>query len=288
MLDLTLFKVPAVDGVSLTAFCLSASIFAMFLYITLYVQDDLGYGPFQAGLRFLPMTLVMFIVSPIAGKLTVRIQSRYLLGAGLLLVSIGLAVMGTTTKSSTWTQMLPGFILGGIGVGLVNPTLASTSVAVVPFQRSGMASGANSTFRQVGIATGIAGLGAVFSHQILAKTTAVLDATRSGQAVVRSGGSLLTQALQAGAVRQAMQTMPGPARSALLAAYRVGFSGTLNELMDIAAVVAFAGAVLSLALVRQKDFVPSFAGDGAASGSQGAPAAQGGSEGAQAPEAVVV
>jgi hypothetical protein len=126
-----------------------------------------------------------------------------------------------------------------------------------------MAAGANSTFRQIGIATGIAGLGAIFSHQIVAKTNAVLAATRTGQEVVRNGGIALTQAMQAGAVRQAMQTMPAPARSALLAAYRVGFSGTLNELLRIAAVVALLGAVLALALVRQKDFVPSFAGDGA-------------------------
>jgi MFS family permease len=291
MLDLTLFKSPAFNGVSLTAFTLSASIFAMFLYLTFYVQDDLGFGPFQAGLRFLPITLMMFVVSPFAGKLTVRIQSRYLLSAGLLLVSGGLLFLGTTTRSSSWTQLLPGFILSGVGVGLVNPTLASTSVAVVPFQRSGMASGANATFRQIGIATGIAGLGAIFSHQIVAKTNAVLAATRTGQEVARHGGTLLTQALQAGAVRQAMQTMPAPARSALLAAYRVGFSGTLNELLRIAAVVALLGAVLALALVRQKDFVPSFAGDGAhtaAASASSTAGPEGNGEGAlPSPEAVV-
>jgi EmrB/QacA subfamily drug resistance transporter len=282
MLDLTLFKSPAFDGVSLTAFAQSASIFAMFLYLTFYIQDDLGYGPFQAGLRFLPITLMMFVVSPAAGKLTVKVHSRYLLSAGLLLVSGGMFLMAMTTRSSSWTELLPGFILSGIGVGLVNPTLASTSVAVVPFQRSGMASGANSTFRQIGIATGIAALGAIFSHQIVTKTNAVLDATRAGQEVARQGGVALTQAMQAGAVRQAMETMPGPAQSVLLAAYRVGFSGTLNELLRIGAVVALLGALLALALVRQKDFVPSFAGDGA----RAAPSAPGaGSEpGAAGPD----
>ncbi len=74
MLDLTLFKRPAMCGVSLTAFTLSASIFALFLYLTLYIQDDLGYGPLAAGVRFLPLTVLAFIVAPIAGKLTVRIQ----------------------------------------------------------------------------------------------------------------------------------------------------------------------------------------------------------------------
>jgi predicted MFS family arabinose efflux permease len=124
MLDLTLFKSPAFNGVSLTAFAQSASIFAMFLYLTFYIQDDLGFGPFQAGLRFLPITMMMFVISPFAGRLTVRIQSRYLLSAGLLLIGGGLLLLGTTTRSSSWTQLLPGFILSGIGVGLVNPTLA--------------------------------------------------------------------------------------------------------------------------------------------------------------------
>ncbi len=87
MLDLTLFRRPAMVGVSLAAFTIAASIFALFLYLTLYIQDDLGYGPFAAGLRFLPITVLAFIVAPIAGKLTVRIQSRYLLGTGLLLVA---------------------------------------------------------------------------------------------------------------------------------------------------------------------------------------------------------
>ena len=83
MLDLSLFRRPAVVGSSIVAMTLSGSIFAMFLYITLFVQDDLGYGPFAAGLRFLPITMLAFFVAPFAGKLSVRIKARYLLGTGL-------------------------------------------------------------------------------------------------------------------------------------------------------------------------------------------------------------
>jgi hypothetical protein len=159
---------------------------------------------------------------------------------------------------------VPGFIVAGIGIGIVNPVLASASVAVVPFQRSGMASGANSTFRQIGIATGIAALGAVFASEIQHKTVGLLNATSIGREVVTAGGSRLSEALQAGGVRAAVAAIPSaPARSALLHAYRVGFSGTLNELMVIGAVVSFVGAVLALALVRQQDFVPSYAGEDA-------------------------
>jgi len=261
MLDLALFKHPAMVGVSLTAFTLSASIFAMFLYLTLYIQDDLGYGPLAAGIRFLPITVMAFVVAPFAGKLTVRWQSRYLLGTGLLLVTCGLLLMATTRPDSGWTQLLPGYIVAGAGIGMVNPVLASASVAVVPFQRSGMAAGTNSTFRQVGIATGIAALGAIFASQIQQKTQAALHATAIGHQVAARGGSALDQALQAGAVRQAAQAIGyGPARSALLTAYRVAFSSTLNELLVIGAVVAFVGSVASFVLVRQKDFVPSGGG----------------------------
>ena len=146
----------------------------MFLYLTLYIQDNLGYGPLAAGIRFLPMTLLIFFTSFFAGRLTVRVQSRLLLGVGMLVVSGGLLLMATTHPNSTWTVLLPGFLVCGFGVGIVNPVLASGAVSVVQPQRSGMASGANNTFRQVGIATGIAVLGAVFQSQIVAHTTAAL------------------------------------------------------------------------------------------------------------------
>jgi EmrB/QacA subfamily drug resistance transporter len=259
MLDLTLFKRPAMVGVSLAAFTIAGSIFALFLYLTLYIQDDLGYGPLAAGVRFLPITILAFIVAPIAGKLTVRVQSRYLLGTGLLLIAIGCLLMATTHASSGWTVLLPGFIVSGIGIGAVNPVLASSAISVVPPERSGMASGANSTFRQVGIATGIAGLGTVFQTQIEHRTIAALGKTPAGQAVVAHGGAALQGALAGGGVREAVTSIPSAAsRDALLAAYRVGFSGTLDRLMVIGAVIAFVGSIGSFVLVSQRDFVPSY------------------------------
>jgi len=260
MLDLTLFKRPAVVGVSLAGFTLSGSIFAMFLYLTLYIQDDLGYGPLAAGVRFLPITVLSFVVAFFAGRLTVRIHARFLLGTGLLLITGGCLLMATTHASSGWTVLLPGFVIGGIGIGIVNPALASSAISVVPPQKSGMASGINSTFRQVGIATGIAGLGTVFQTQILARTTNALNGSPLGQAVASHGGAALQGALVGGNVHAAITALPSQAaRAVLLHAYRVGFSATLDRLMIIAAVIAFIGAVGSLILVRQQDFVPSFA-----------------------------
>jgi EmrB/QacA subfamily drug resistance transporter len=260
MLDLHLFKRPAMVGVSVGSFTLSASIFAMFLYLTLYLQEVLGYGPFAAGLRFLPVTMLAFAVAPIAGKLTVHIQSRFLLGVGLFLVALGCGLMTHVRADSTWTVLLPGFIVAGIGVGITNPVLASVTVSVVPPERSGMSSGSASTFRQVGIATGIAGLGAVFLDQIRGNTSAALATTPSGRQVLAHGGSRVAEAISGSGVRQALASIPEPTvRHALLSAYQTGFTATFDHLMVIATVIAFVGAVGCLTMVRQRDFVPSFA-----------------------------
>lgn len=258
MLDLTLFKRPAVVGVSVVAFTLSASIFALFLYLTLFVQDDLGYGPLAAGLRFLPITMLTFVASPIAGKLSVRIKSRYMLGTGLVLVTLGCLLMSLIHTNSGWTALLPGFVIAGLGIGIVNPVLASAAIGVVPHQRSGMASGANSTFRQMGIATGIAGLGAIFQSQIQHSTISSLQQSAIGRGVVTRGGTTLDQALSGGAVREVAAQIPvRAARDALLHAYRVGFAQTLDHLMIIGAIIAGVGAVIAFASVRQSDFVDS-------------------------------
>jgi predicted MFS family arabinose efflux permease len=257
MLDLHLFKRPAMTGASLAAFAISASIFAMFLYFTLYIQDDLGYGALASGVRFLPLTALAFVVAPIAGRLTVKVHARYMLGAGLLLIAAGLFVTGFTHANSTWTVLLPGFVLAGIGIGVVNPVLASSAISVVPPERSGMASGANSTFRQVGIATGIAGLGSVFQSQVQKKTVDALHATHMGTAIALRGGSHLREAILGGDVRQVAAKLPASARTVLLDAYRSGFSSTLNTIVLIAAIIALVGSIGSFALVRQRDFVPS-------------------------------
>jgi EmrB/QacA subfamily drug resistance transporter len=267
MLDLGLFKIPAFVGISLVAFALSASIFAMFLYLTLYIQDDLGYSPLPAGERFLPLTLLAFFVAPFAGRLTVRIPSRYLLGSGMLLITIGLFLMSFTKAASGWTVLLPGFIVCGAGIGTVNPVLASGAISVVQPQRSGMASGTNNTFRQVGIATGIAVLGAVFQSQIVAKTTWALNQSAVGRVILHRGGAPLDAAMAGGGVREVVAGIKvDAARSTLLHAYRIGFSSTLNHLMIIATIVALVGSIGAYALVRQRDFVAVTGGGGGGGG----------------------
>jgi hypothetical protein len=119
-----------------------------------------------------------------------------------------------------------------------------------------MASGANNTFRQVGIATGIAILGAIFQSQIVSHTSAILNQSAVGKEVLHQGGSQLTAALAGGGVTQAAAHIPlASARSTLLHAYHIGFSSTLNHITIIAAIIAFVGSLGGFLLVRQRDFV---------------------------------
>ncbi len=195
------------------------------------------------------------MAAPIAGRLTVRLPARVLLGTGLVLVSLGCLLMGFTTASSGWVALLPGFVVAGVGIGTVNPPLASSAIAVVPPERSGMASGINSTFRQVGIATGIAALGAIFQSQIRAKVSSGLVQSEAGRAALASHAGQLGPALAAGNVRGTFHVLPAAQAQAVLHAYQAGFSGALNVLMWIGAAIAFVGAVASFVLVRQRDFV---------------------------------
>jgi EmrB/QacA subfamily drug resistance transporter len=242
MLDLTLFRNRTFAGASVVAFSLSASMFAMFLYIVLYIQNVLGFTPLQAGLRFLPLSLVSFFVAPVAGRAAERLPARVLLGGGMVVVGIGLLLMHGISDNSDWTTLLAGFVVAGAGIGCVNPNLAQAAIGVVDPRKSGMASGINNTFRQVGIATGIAGLGAVFQSKVQAKVSAAVAHTPLAAHVKE-----IAHGIAAGGGQHA----PGALKKVADDAFISG----LNELFLIGAVVAFAGALLGFVLVRQSDFV---------------------------------
>jgi EmrB/QacA subfamily drug resistance transporter len=257
MLDLTLFRKPTFVGASIVAFALSGSIFAMFLYLTLYMQNVLGYSPLEAGLRFLPTTVLSFFFAALSGNLTERVPVRYLMAIGLGLVGVGLLLMSGLDADSGWTALLPGFLLSGAGVGLTNPAIASAAVGVVDPRRAGMASGVNSTFRQVGIATGIAGLGAIFQSTVTTKIAEALGPAGAGARLPPA------EALAQGNPRILGD---GPVREAFV----TGWTGALNEILVVAAILALAGAVSALVLVRGKDFVTQ--GPGAPAAAPAAPA----------------
>jgi EmrB/QacA subfamily drug resistance transporter len=244
MLDLQLFRKPSFSGASIAAFVLSASMFAMFLYLTLWVQNILGYSALEAGLRFLPITMVSFVVAPISGKLSERYGVRWFLTCGLALVGIGLLLMRGVEPGDDWTALLAGFLIAGGGIGMTNPALATAAIGVVEPRRSGMASGINSTFRQVGVATGIAAWGAVFQHEVTQKFVA-----EAGPAASRLGDHVADFVSFGGAQRTGDQRLIQIAETA--------FDSGLNHILLIAAVVALAGAALTGLLVRPADFVTS-------------------------------
>jgi EmrB/QacA subfamily drug resistance transporter len=250
MLDLSLFRKPSFAGASIAAFALSASMFALFLYLTLYIQNILGYSPLEAGVRFLPITVVSFVAAPLSGRLSERLPVRILLGGGLMLVGIGLALMAGLSVDSKWTHLLAGFVIAGAGIGMVNPALASTAIGVVPPARSGMASGINNTFRQVGIATGVAALGAIFQHRVQTKVVELLSSTPvSGRA------HPIADMVGNGQASQAVSSSPPPVRGVVANAARQAFISGLNEILVVGAILALVGAACAFVLVRRRDFV---------------------------------
>jgi EmrB/QacA subfamily drug resistance transporter len=251
MFDMSLFRTPTFVGGLLAAFAMNGSLFAMFLYLVLYLQDILGYSALDTGLRLLVSTGGTFLAAAVSGRLSEHVPVRYLIAPGLALVGVGLLLMSALNGTSSWTALLPGFIVAGLGAGLVNPPLASTAIGVVTPERSGMASGVNSTFRQIGFAMSIAALGSIFASALRDKLAAALSAvpalsTRAPQIVAY---------IRQGDPTRAIASAPPALRHELEAAIRSSFAGGVDDLMVVTACVAFVGAVGSFLLIRRKDFL---------------------------------
>jgi MFS family permease len=207
------------------------------------VQNVLGYSALESGLRFLPITVISFVIAPVSGKLSERIGVRWFLTFGLAFVGIGLLLMRGLEPGDDWTALLVGFVIAGAGIGMTNPALATAAIGVVEPRRSGMASGINSTFRQVGVATGIATWGAIFQHEVTQKFLA--DA---GSAANRFRGANVADFVAFGGAQRT-------GNRALIRIAETAFDTGLNHILLIAGVVALAGAAACALLVRPADFV---------------------------------
>jgi EmrB/QacA subfamily drug resistance transporter len=161
MLPLSLFRVGAFTAAQLSAFAISASFFAVYLYVTIYLQDVLGLSAVGAGLAYLPGTMTMFVVSGATAQLGERVPARAMVAGGLALVALGMLAMLLAGAHSSWVEILPGSLLASIGTGLFNPAMSGMALSSAPPQMGGLAAGVNDTARQAGIAVGIAGLGAL-------------------------------------------------------------------------------------------------------------------------------
>ena len=234
LLDLTLLREKSFVGVSVAAFALAASGFSVLLYLSLYLHNVLGHSAWETGVRFLPITGAAFVVSPVAGRLSARVPARVFIGGGLVLVSLGLALMAGLTPQSDAGDLLVGSVVVGVGMGLVNPVLLSTAMMVIPPARAGMASGFNNTCRQVGLATGIAGLGVLF-QAALQNRLEDLVGVRLAEEVA---GPLASGALVS------------TTDAAVLDAAREAFVGALDAVLWAAAGVAIAGALAAILLIQ--------------------------------------
>lgn len=250
MLPLGLFKRPSFTGVQVAAFAVSASAFALFLYITLYFQDYLGYSPLQAGLRYLPITVVSFFVAPVAGLLLSRVPARVLMSSGLAISGAGMMLMSGLNASDGWTALLGGFLVLGVGVGLLNPVIGDVALSVVPKERSGMAAGIMDTFRQVGVAVGVAVWGAIFVSTGADKVRELVPGTASATG---DHPRQLVEAASSGSLHQALAHVPPQAQHTVANAAGEGFLAGFNLVLTLGGLVCLAGAVLTLWLVRERE-----------------------------------
>ena len=241
MFDLSLFRKPGFSGVSLGTFAVGAGMFAIIPYLTLYLQNDLGYSPLGGGLRLLPMTVLTFLVPFVLRAPGNKLPPGVVLGAGIAITAGGIVALLAVGPDTSWTALIPGMVLAGIGIGIANPAIARVGLGVVPPERSGMASGISNTFRIGGLATGVAALGAVFQQRI----------TSSMSKSVGAHAATLGRVISSAGVKAAAHGQPR-----IAAAAHVAFVSGLRTIFIIGAIIVALGAVAAACLVRSRDFHP--------------------------------
>jgi EmrB/QacA subfamily drug resistance transporter len=240
MLDVSLFANRSFTGIMLGALLLNAAAFSASLYTSLWLQSVLGLSPLQGGLVFIPLSACSFFVAAFAGRLLQTMSPRLVLGGGLVVVGVASLLLALVDADSSWRVLVPGLAVLGIGVGVANPTLASAALATVPRERSGMASGAVNTARQLGFALGVAVLGSVFTAQATATLREAGAADPAGTA----------SALTAGQAGQLVSSAPAQDRAGLADLLAAAYAGGLRDVFLVCAAAAVIGGLLVLWLVR--------------------------------------
>jgi EmrB/QacA subfamily drug resistance transporter len=245
MLDLPLLRNTTFNGLSVTTLLYAASMMSMLFLEVSYLQNVLAFSPWQAGLRFLPMTLTIFVVAAVSSGFVEKLPPNVLMGTAMAAVTAGLALLTLVNPQSDWTALLPSMIVTGVGMGLFNPLRASLSVSVVEPSKAGMASGMSEMFYQVGTSVGIAAFGAFFQSHV----SRAFTASDAGRALGKSAGD----AVAAGNGTQfAAAGHNAAAGSHILAAAQTAFVDGLREVAIAAAVTAGVGTVAAFALIRKK------------------------------------
>ncbi|HEX2495448.1 MAG TPA: MFS transporter [Gaiellaceae bacterium] len=166
MLDLSLFRNRTFSGANLAVLLVALAMFGVFFFVSLYMQGILGYSAVEAGAAFLPMTVLIILIAPIAGKVSDRVGSRWLMTSGMLFVSAQLLYFSRLDENATYTDLLPALVVGGMGMALVMTPSAAAAVRALPVDKSGVGSAVLNAFRQVGGSIGIALMGAIMAHEV--------------------------------------------------------------------------------------------------------------------------
>jgi EmrB/QacA subfamily drug resistance transporter len=166
MLDLSLFRNRTFAGANLAVLLVALAMFGVFFFVSLYLQGVLGYSAVQAGAAFLPMTIVIMLFAPIAGKTSDRFGSRWLMTIGMILIAIQLLHFSRLGVEESYWRILPAMLLGGFGITMVMTPSAAAAVRALPVDKSGVGSAVLNAFRQVGGSMGIAVIGAIMASEL--------------------------------------------------------------------------------------------------------------------------
>jgi len=166
MLDLSLFRDPGFSGANTVMFLVGLAMFGIFFYNSLFLQRVLDYGAIKTGATFLPMTVLIILVAPAAGKLSDHIGPRWLMGAGMTLLTGSLLLFGTLDAQSSWWDIVPGLLVGGVGMAVTMAPTTAAAMASVPVDKAGVGSAVINSMRQVGGSLGIAIMGALVATKV--------------------------------------------------------------------------------------------------------------------------
>jgi EmrB/QacA subfamily drug resistance transporter len=171
MLDLSLFRNPTFAGANTTMMLVSLAMFGVFFFVSLYVQNILGYSATKAGAIFLPMTVLIVLIAPVAGRLSDTIGSRWLMGSGMTLLGISLLLFSRLDQTSTFLTILPGLIVGGLGMGLTMTPATAAGMGAVAVDKAGVGSAVLNSMRQLGGSLGLAVMGAIVASYVTVAPT---------------------------------------------------------------------------------------------------------------------
>lgn len=240
IVELSLFARPTYTVSVLVGFVLQATLVASTTYLSLYAQNTLGYAPFDTGLRFLPFSLMAFLSGALIAPALSRVAPRWLLAGTAACTALSLILMANLGPASRWTDLIPGFVLGGIALGSAATILNQLSVAGVSESRSGMASGVSVAMRQVGVAAGTAGLGVLYQRTI---TGQMLTSLAAIPGVDPARAHQVAEGVAAGNGVVVAQAFPAPLRPAVEHAAVVATTAGLDRIMSLGAVVLCVAAV---------------------------------------------